>query len=131
MIGLDTNILARLVAQDDSAQSAKTDALMASLTPEEPGWISTASVLELVWVMTSRFGMRRPDIYRMLDGLLKTDKLVIEHAGRLRKTIDMFRLGNADFADCLISVSCRDAGCTATLTFDRDAAKTAAMTLIQ
>jgi len=130
MIGLDTNVLVRLIAQDDPDQNNKTDALMSSLSAQDPGWIATASILELVWAMTSRFGMRRQDIFRMLDGLLSRDNLIVENAERLRKTIDMYRVGRADFADCLISVSCREAGCAKTLTFDQDAAKTTEMTLI-
>ena len=38
---------------------------------------------------------------------------------------------NADFADCLIAVSARAAGCRKTVTFDKIAARDAGMELIE
>ena len=59
MIGLDTNILVRFLALDDPAQIPKARAIVDSLTVDEPGWVSSASLLELVWVFTSSFGADR------------------------------------------------------------------------
>jgi predicted nucleic-acid-binding protein len=42
-----------------------------------------------------------------------------------------FREGNADFADCLIERSPASAGCEKNVTFDRAAAKTDGMVLIE
>jgi predicted nucleic-acid-binding protein len=36
MIGLDTNVLVRYIAQDDAAQSPKASILIESLTVDEP-----------------------------------------------------------------------------------------------
>lgn len=52
MIGLDTNVLVRYVAQDDSEQSPKATRLIESLSADSPGFISIVSVVELVWVLT-------------------------------------------------------------------------------
>lgn len=48
MIGLDTNVLVRYVAQDDTIQSPKASAMIESLTAETPGYVSLVSVVELV-----------------------------------------------------------------------------------
>lgn len=50
MIGLDTNVLVRYIAQDDSKQSPKATRLIESLTADAPGYVSVVSMVELVWV---------------------------------------------------------------------------------
>jgi predicted nucleic-acid-binding protein len=70
-------------------------------------------------------------ICSVIDKLLDLRQLVIENPDTVRKATATFRRGNADFADCLISASAHAAGCSHTLTFARDAAKSAGMTLVQ
>jgi predicted nucleic-acid-binding protein len=131
MIGIDTNILTRFFAKDNHLQTLKARAILASLTLEEPGWVPLATILELVWVLTSSFRANRLQVCALLDELLGREEIVIENADMIHHAMDMYRRGNADFADCLISSSARAAGCSKTLTFDKDGAKTAGMTLVQ
>lgn len=130
MIGLDTNILLRFLAQDDSIQSPKANAVMASLTIAEPGWISLTSIVELVWVMTSQKRLDRRGIAALLSRLLTREEFVIEQASLVQSAMQLYRKGNADFADCLIAISAKAAGCSRTLTFDRKAARDTGMELI-
>jgi predicted nucleic-acid-binding protein len=55
---------------------------------------------------------------------------VIEQASLVERAMQLYRKGNADFADCLIATSAKAAGCSRTLTFDRKAARDAGMELI-
>ena len=130
MNGLDTNILTRYFAQDDVIQTPKARAILGSMTSEEPGWVPLVGVLELVWVLSSRFRATRGEVCKVLDQLLGARQIIIENVDTLKNALELYRRGNADFADCLISASAHAAGCTQTLTFDKDAAKTAGMTLI-
>jgi predicted nucleic-acid-binding protein len=66
----------------------------------------------------------------MLDNLLNREEMVFEQADVMRSALELFRIGKADFADCLIATSARAAGCTKTLTFDRIAARDAGMELV-
>jgi predicted nucleic-acid-binding protein len=128
--GLDTNILVRFFAKDDPLQSPKAKAVLASLTIKEPGWIGIVTILELVWVMESKFRMGRAAISGMLSQLLGRDEIVIEKDSVLQNAVQLFRSGNVDFADCLIASSAKAAGCLRTMTFDRIAARDAGMELI-
>jgi predicted nucleic-acid-binding protein len=130
MIGIDTNILTRFFANDDRIQTPKARAVLASLTREEPGWISLATVLELVWVLTSNLRANRAGVTAVLEELESRQEIVIENIDVFQHAFLMYRHGNADFADCLISASASAAGCVRTLTFDKNAAKTAGMTLV-
>ena len=66
----------------------------------------------------------------MLDGLLRTNGILVENAETVWKAVRLFKDGNADFADCLVEYSARQTGCDYTATFDRAAAKHCGMRLI-
>ena len=130
MIGLDTNVLVRYIAQDDSRQSPKATRLIESLTTDAPGYVSIVSVVELVWVLTGCYALPRGEIYEVLETLLRTKEIIVAHADTVWKALRLFKEGKAEFADCLIERSANEAGCNYTATFDRDAAKHCGMQLI-
>jgi predicted nucleic-acid-binding protein len=129
--GLDTNILVRFFAQDDRLQSARADEIMGSLTAENPGWVGLATILELVWVLGSKNRFDQNTIAKTVDQLLTREDILVEQAEVVRSALRLFRKGKADFADCLIVLSARVAGCSRTVTFDRRAARDAGMELLE
>ena len=131
MIGLDTNVLVRLFAQDDPAQSSKAAALIESLTPENPGFVATPSVVELVWVLSRAYQADRAFIVHILEEMLRAKEIVVEQSTLMWQALHVYKTSKADFADCLIERSCQTAGCHYTATFDAAAAKTAGMRLIK
>lgn len=130
MIGLDTNVLVRYLAQDDAIQSPQASALIESLTADSPGYVSMVSVVELVWVLAGCYATPKPDLCEILESLLRTKELVVAQAGIVWKALRKFRVTNADFADCLIVYSGIEAGCEHTMTFDKGAAKGCGMSLL-
>ncbi len=131
MIGLDTNVIVRYVAQDDSRQSPKATRLIESLTVDVPGYVSLVSVVELVWVLTDCYALTKGEICEVLETLLRTKEIIVAHADTVWKAVRQFKESKADFADCLIERSADEAGCSYTTTFDRDAAKHCGMQLIE
>ena len=131
MIGLDTNVLVRYVAQDDSRQSPKATRLIESLTVDAPGYVSLVSVVELVWVLTGCYASTKGEICEVLETLLRTKEITVAHAEIVWKSLRLFKESKADFADCLIERSANEAGCSYTTTFDRDAARHCGMQLIE
>jgi len=129
MIGLDTNILVRFVAQDDPVNSPRSKAIMKSLSASEPGWIAVTAIAEFAWVMARTFRVSRPDICIMLNMFLNWPEIVVEQADLVRKAVNLYRTGKAEFTDYLVASAGQLAGCSHTLTFDRKAAKSAGMTL--
>ncbi|WP_095094126.1 PIN domain-containing protein [Pseudomonas sp. Irchel 3A5] len=127
MIGLDTNVLVRYVAQDDARQSATASKLIESLTVSEPGFIALVSIVELVWVLQSSYKSSKSEIVLVLETLLRTRELTVENAETVWQALRRFTDSNADFADCLIERSAHAAGCDHVATFDSKAAKTAGM----
>ncbi|EQD74215.1 hypothetical protein B1A_04574 [mine drainage metagenome] len=131
MIGLDTNVLVRYIAQDDSKQSPKATRLIEALTVDAPGYISIVSVVELVWVLTGCYALTRRELCEVLETLLRTKEIIVANADTVWKALRLFKEGKTDFADCLIERSANEAGCDYTATFDRDAARHCSMQLIE
>ncbi|QZP22876.1 PIN domain-containing protein [Pseudomonas sp. DR208] len=127
MIGLDTNVLVRYITQDDPVQSAKASDLIESLTTASPGFISLVSIVELVWVLQSCYQSAKSDVVMVLETLLRTRELTVEHAEIIWQALRTFVANKADFADCLIERCAHAAGCEYTATFDLSAIKTTGM----
>jgi len=127
MIGLDTNVLVRYITQDDPVQSAKASDLIESLTTASPGFISLVSIVELVWVLQSCYQSAKSDVVMVLETLLRTRELTVEHAEIIWQALRTFVANKADFADCLIERCAHAAGCEYTATFDLNAIKTTGM----
>ena len=122
MIGLDTNVLVRYIAQDEPAQSAAATAVIESLTEESPGFVSLVAVLELDWVLRRRYQLSRERALAVLRRLLDSVEIVVQEAELLRRMLS--RPSGAELADAMASELGRKAGCEHTLTFDRRAART-------
>jgi predicted nucleic-acid-binding protein len=79
MIGLDTNILVRYLAQDDPSRSAKArEVIEERLTDENPGFVSIAATAETVWVLERAYKLTSLEIARAVERILQTDVLVVE-----------------------------------------------------
>ncbi len=130
MIGLDTNVLARYIMQDDSRQSPMATRLVESLSAQAPGFVPLVVVVELAWVLSSAYDLDRAQLVKAFDALLRTKEIVVDRAETVWKALRVFQSANADFADCLIERSASAAGCDQTMTFDRGAVKGCGMTLV-
>ncbi len=131
MIGLDTNVFLRFLLKDDPVQTAQARALFRSLTPEEPGWASTATILEIAWVLMKSKRLERALVAKTITDLLALDTIVVEQAGAVAAVVRQFQSTRADFADCLIAALARVAGCKKTVTFDENASRDAGMELLK
>ncbi|SHE58704.1 Predicted nucleic-acid-binding protein, contains PIN domain [Modicisalibacter ilicicola DSM 19980] len=127
MIGLDTNVVVRYVAQDDPQQSPKATAMIESLSADEPGFITMVSMVELVWVLQSCYQATKEEVVGVLETILRTRELVVEQAEIVWQALRCFDGAKADFADCLIERCASAAGCSHMVTFDKQAAKAAGM----
>jgi predicted nucleic-acid-binding protein len=123
MIGLDTNVLLRYVVQDDARQSPiATQLIEATLSDDEPGWIATVVLCELVWVLEGPYNYARNAIAATLQRLLEIARFRVEEPSIAWRALDAYRNG-ADFSDAMIALGNEREGCAYTATFDRGAAK--------
>jgi predicted nucleic-acid-binding protein len=124
MIGLDTNILVRYLAQDDAVQSSKSQQIIErQLSEDNPGFISVVVMVETVWVLDRAYKLNALEIAEAVEGILQTEVLVVEKEQEVFTAMTMLRQGLGSFADALIAQLGSRAGCSKTLTFDRKAAR--------
>ena len=124
MICLDTNVLLRYLTQDDPTQSRlATEIIEQSLTEEEPGFVSIVCILEIAWVLRSLFNRSRQEIANDIEMILAADTLEVQNEQEVYYTVVSLRNGIGTFEDALIGSLGAWRGCSATLTFDEDAAK--------
>jgi predicted nucleic-acid-binding protein len=131
MIGLDTNVLVRYIAQDDKKQAALAGKIIGNLTVLNPGYITLVGLIELIWVMKSCYSASKPEIVVIVDQLLRTQEILVENAETAFKALQLFSTSQVDFADCLIERSSVVAGCKKIFTFDKRAATLGGMMLIE
>ena len=124
MTGLDTNVLVRYIAQDDTVQSpVATRLIEKSCTVESPGFISLLAMAELIWVCESNYDATRAEVARIVRSLLSIKQLAVQDVESAWQALALFENSKADFADCLIERQAARAGCMKTVTFDKQAAK--------
>ena len=122
MIGLDTNVVVRYVTQDDPKQSKKANDLIdGTLSESNLGYITHITLVEITWVLESCYDQKKPELIKVLSGLLTTKQLYIERADLAHIALKNYETGKADYSDALISASSKDAGCKHIMTFDKNA----------
>jgi len=124
MIGLDTNVLVRYLAQDEPAQSARATRLIErQLSEREPGFIGLVVLVETCWVLRRLYGATAAELRDTVRDLLDTRQFVIEQRTVVLRAVARLGDGAGDLADALIAEGAAEAGCTRTVTFDRQGAR--------
>lgn len=122
MIGLDTNVLVRYLAQDDAIQSRQaTRIIERQLTEERPGFISLVTLVETVWVLDRVYGLSNQEVAAAIEHILQADTLLVQNEQEAFTAMIALKTGAGSFPNALIGALGAWAGCTATLTFDKKA----------
>ena len=132
MIGLDTNVLVRYLAQDDPVQSHQASTFIEQhLTPSNPGYVSLVVMVETVWVLERSYRLTPDRIANTVERMLQSESLVVEAEQAVFTAMIALRQGQGAFADALIAELGRAAGCTHTVTFDREALRLAGFAALE
>jgi predicted nucleic-acid-binding protein len=131
MIGLDTNVLIRYLAQDDPLQSPIAVNFIETVCSEKhPGFINHIVLCETVWVLDRCYDIEKDTIVVILEKILKTEQFTIQSVDRVWRALREFKKTAADFADCLLSQDNIGNRCEHTVTFDKKASISAGYRLL-
>jgi predicted nucleic-acid-binding protein len=134
MIGLDTNVLVRYLAQDDPKQAARATRLIEQeLTASKPGFVSLVVLAELCWVLARLYGASQDEIKQTVDDLLGTPQFQLERREVVRAAVQRAKgviASKAGFVDALIAQTAQAEGCSHVVTFDKAAVRGAGMMLL-
>ena len=108
---VDTNILVRIIVDDDSKQAATARKVVSAGVT-----VPLTVLLELAWTLRSRYGFERVRLNNALVALLDIPEIHLEDEPALRAGLELHR-GGADIADVIHLVAAR--GSEAFVTFDK------------
>jgi predicted nucleic-acid-binding protein len=129
--GLDTNVLVRWLVEDDSQQVVRTQRMFALARDGNTMlFVPVTVMLELEWVLRSRYRLAKPTVLNAFQRLLETLELEFQEEAALEMAVFQYRQGAEDFADCLHAGLCSAAGKAPMLTFDRGASQVAGVELV-
>ena len=99
---LDTNVLVRYIVKDDPSQLAASRRLIGRCVAKgSTMFVLVTVVLELEWVLRSRFSFGKDNVQMILSNLFSAAALSFEFQRALEVALQLFRKGSADFADCM------------------------------
>jgi predicted nucleic-acid-binding protein len=112
-MALDTNVLVRLLVNDDLAQAEQAAAL---IDASSACFVPITVALELEWVLRGAYKLPRESVISAFEGLLAIRHLHLEQEQLVKRALEWHRQG-MDFADALHLA--RSEGCGALISFDR------------
>lgn len=121
MIGLDTNILVRLFAEDDEVQRHKASRLLDGVGARQ-AYVNLIVVVELIWVLRRSYRFERDRIAAVLRKLTEHPNILLPDKDIVRDAAHLSREEGGDIADHLIALLNAQHNCSTTYTFDEDAA---------
>lgn len=133
MLGLDTNVLVRYVAQDDAKQAAiATRLIERELSAAQPGFISLIVLVELCWVLKRLYAATEAELLATVDDLLASAQFHVERRTVVQAASQRMATAKnkAGFTDMLVAQIAQAEGCLHTLSFDKGAVRAAGMVLL-
>ncbi len=131
-VGIDTNVLLRLLVDDDERQRAAVLKFGAGIGTAYSGFITVVSLIEIDWALRTRYGFARRDSVAAIRRLLRLRGVEIQSAEAVVRSLAGVDDGNGDFADLMIAHLSLHAGCDRIVTLDKKAAsKIPVMELLQ
>jgi predicted nucleic-acid-binding protein len=115
MRAVDTNVLVRLIARDDSRQAASAERFI-----EKGAWVSVLALAEATWVLSTVYQLKPKDLATAIEMLLNHRDLVLQDSETISRSLELFRAKpTLGFSDCLILQLAGRAGHLPLGTFDR------------
>src|ERR1039458_3091823 len=121
MRAVDTDVLVRLLAQDDAGQLAA-----ARQWVQEGVWVSTLALAEALWVLSVVYDRSPSEIASAVETLLNHRDLTLQDSDVVAAALARFReRPTVGFSECLLLELARKAGHLPLGTFDRNLSKLA------
>ena len=132
MIAFDTNLLLRLLLNDDPRQSRQAQAIVGrAVDLGESVLLPDIVLCEVEWVLSSTYNLSRARIAQTVRRLLEGTEFTFVNRAAVNAALDSYACGKAEFSDYLIGATAKAAGATTTYTFDRDLRSGNDFTIVQ
>jgi predicted nucleic-acid-binding protein len=132
MIGVDTNVLVRLVVSDSADQATAARVLIEEAeTGGQAVFVNRVVLAEFLWVLASQYRVSKSEALAALEALTRRPVFRCEDREAVIASIGFARRGRQQITDLIVAETNKARGCDATYTFDRMAARVKHFTLLQ
>lgn len=130
MKSFDTNVAVRLIVEDDPEQCERAANAFRQGVVDGGVFFSATVLVEVAWVLRVAYRQDRTAIVAALRRFVGTVGVTVEHDAVVRRAIDAFEVGQADFSDDFIRELSRESGSLPVITFDKRFARDADVELV-
>ena len=131
MIGVDTNLLVRILVEDDTEQLRRARSLLdGAAERSETAFVGDIVLAELEWVLEDAYKVPRARILQALQGLVGSRRFEFDDRRRVVEALELYQNGKEELSDYLIGLSGSQHGASTTYTFARDLRDDARFTLL-
>jgi predicted nucleic-acid-binding protein len=124
MIGIDTNVLVRLLVADSVEQSTAARVLVEEAEARgDKIFINRVVLAETLWVLASQYQTGKAAALAALDKLGSHPVLEVEDREAVRQAVESARGSRQEVVDLVVGIINAGRGCETTFTFDRIAAR--------
>ncbi|MGE3364435.1 MAG: PIN domain-containing protein [Rhizobiaceae bacterium] len=121
--GLDANVILRALLNDHPRQSVLARNLLAGLGETRRAYLGVPALLEIFWVLRSRYKVPQSELCETMRELLMIRYLDVESSDAVAQALSIYEKGRGEFEDALLAARNAEVGLDFTYTFDKDAAK--------
>ena len=121
-VGIDTNILLRLIVNDDPAQRQLVLKFGSLLNFDYRGFVSLVNLVEMDWALCSQYGFSRKQSIESIRKITQLRGVDVESHQAVKRALILAEERNVDLADALIAGQAGENSCAVTFTLDKRAA---------
>lgn len=131
MIGIDTNVVIRVLTGDDESQAAAARQFLESMERTgDRAFVTLVGLAEVSWVLRRGYGCSRSQIAEAIQKLLESEPFEVEAPPVVTAALVAYKSGGADFADYLILFRNLFEGNERLVTFDATLARVPGVSLL-
>ncbi len=132
MQAIDTNVLVRLLINDDVKQGQIIYRLFDDCyRNNQQLFVGAVVIVETIWVLSKHYQMPRNEVIQAIQDVLSMNVTFVEYHAQIQTALSIGSTNNYDLSDLIIGCIANENKCNTTLTFDKKASKSNYFTLLK
>ncbi len=131
LVGLDTNVLLRILIKDDASQLQKITDFFDKETSCTKLIVNSVIICEAIWVLESGYKYSKSQISSIIATVLHMEQFYILDRYSVEQSLSLYLESDLDFSDAIIAFINLERNADFNITFDKKAAKTSVYRLIK
>jgi len=121
-VGIDTNILLRLIVKDNPHQHHSVVEFGTRMGKDYTGYVTLISLVEIDYALRKHYGFAKVKSTEAIRRIIRIRGVEVQSPDAVIRALGGVEDGSGDFADLMITHLCLDAGCDCLVTLDKKAA---------